>query len=308
VKTKTKKDESENNSRQKHLMKRIFEWVFKKYHGLNMRPEVKNGLIVGLLGIVAAIILAVATMLNGNKPAQMISVGNSGAITVTGNTRDMNIVYQVSEDSMAKEAIKELDKRIAETDGKVDMTRKELALITQVLKDLEQKTSGIQRLPDGRTLVGKIVSGDPIVIIKEQNAAIQASDAKNFEESLKHSQVAIEAYEQTKEVLRTVQAAMTVGDLGNENVAKLYWLATLTAQQMHKNDIAFNYAEKMIQANPAPLNKALYATTLFNLGKRQEALDIVREAATAEPNNPKITEIKNKIAGLMSGFTDGQKK
>ena len=269
-----------------------------------MQPEVKNGLIVGLLGVVAAIIIAVATMLSGDKPAQTVSAGASGAIAVSGNTRDVTINYQVTEDSAAKEAIKELEKRIAETDGKVDMTRKELALITQVLKDLERKTSGIQRLPDGRTLVGKIVSGDPTVIIEEHNAAIQASDAKNFEESLKRSQMAIEAYEQTKEVLNAAHGTVTVGDLGNENIAKLYWLATLTSQQMLKNDIAYSYAQRMIQANPTPLNKALYATTLFNLGKRQEALDIVREAATTEPNNPKITEIKNKIAGLMSGMKE----
>ena len=100
---------------------------------------------------------------------------------------------------------------------------------------------------------------------------------------------------------------MMVGDFGDENVGKVYWLATVTAQQMGKNDLAYDYAKKMIEANPAPLNNALYATTLFNLGKRQEALEIAREAATAEPNNPKIIEIKNKLVGFMTGVSNGQK-
>ena len=85
------------------------------------------------------------------------------------------------------------------------------------------------------------------------------------------------------------------GGLDSENAGKLYWLAAITAQQMQKNNIANEYAEKMVQINPSPLNKALLATTLFNLGRREEALKVIQEAIDSEPNNTKILEVKNKI-------------
>lgn len=308
IKAKKQDEQDAENSRRQTVMKRIFEWLLEKYHSLNMIPEVKNAWIIGLLGIIAAIIIAVATIFGGNKPAQTVSVGSSGAIAVAGNTRDVTINYQVTEGSATKDVIKELDKKIADTDGKLELTRSELTLLSKALKDLDQRTSGIQKLPDGRTLFGKIVSGDPALIIQEHNAAIQASNAGNHEESLKHSQVAINAYEETKKKIDEAQPIMTSGNLEGENAGKLYWLATITAQQIRKSDVAHEYAKKMIEVNPSPLNKSLYATTLFNLGKRQEALEIVREVATSEPNNPKIIEIKNKLVGLMSGIANGQKK
>jgi len=259
-----------------------------------MRPEVKNGVIIGVLSLIGAVSIAFATFFAGGKPIQTSMTGSAGSIAL-GNARDVTIQYQVSGDNLAKEAIQELDKKISETDDKVEVTRKELALITKALKDLDQRTSGIEKLPDGRTLFGKIVSGAPTIIIDEHNVAIKASNEKNFKESLKHSQTAIGIYEQTKEKVNEAQPKMTSGDLGNENASKLYWLATLTAQQMHKNDIANEYAEKMVQINPSPLNKALLATTLFNLNKHKEAWDVIQEAVDADPNNQKILEVKDKI-------------
>ena len=277
-------------------MKKVWQWLLNKYHSLNMRPEVKNGLIIGFLGVVSAVIIAFATFFSGGKPSQTTTAGNSGSIAITGSARDVTINYQASGDNLAKEAIQELDRKILETDDKVEVTRKELALVTKALKDLDQRTSGIQKLPDGRTLFAKMISGDPNVVIDEHNVAIQASNAGNLAESLKHSQAAIEAYEQAKQKIVEARAGISMGGgLDSENAGKLYWLAAITAQQMQKNNIANEYAEKMVQINPSPLNKALLATTLFNLGRREEALKVIQEAIDSEPNNTKILEVKNKI-------------
>ncbi len=252
--------------------------------------------------IIAAIIGGVFTLYSGNKKIQTPEIsarGNvEGVISVLQDTGPVTINYNVPE-SATNDAVKVLEKKLNETDDKINLSRKEISLLAQALKDLDQKTSGIEKLPDGRTKIGTLASGQPRIVIEEHEAASHFFNQHNFTEALKHSQNAINAYEETKKI----NISLSTGSLTNLGIAMLHRLAALSAQRLEKRQLAYQYAQKSVDAKNSPQNIALLSTTLFNLGKAEEAMLHIEKALEIEPENHEYIKLKETYSKRIQNLT-----
>jgi tetratricopeptide (TPR) repeat protein len=259
---------------------------------------IKAAWIGAIALIIAAIIGGLLSLKSGNHKNQTTNItteGNvEGTFSVLQDTGSVTINYNVP-DSATKDAIKELEKKLAVTDEKINLSRKEIALLTKALKDLDQRTSGIEKLPDGRTKLGHFVSGQPRIVIEEHDAAAHFFKQQNYVKALSHSQNAINAYEETNKK----SFSMSTGGLTKEGVAMIYRLAALSAQRLDKRQLAYQYAKKSIEEENNAQNMALLSTTLANLGKKKEAIKYIEEALKADPDNREYIRLKDKYSRNM---------
>lgn len=249
--------------------------------------------ITGAAIIIAAVVAGLFQIFGPSRSQQQITApgADSSQITMLGTARDVTINYNVP-DTATREAIESLKKKAADTDTVIELTRKEILLLSRALQDLDQRTSGLQKLPDGRTLFGHIISGNPTIVIQEHAVAQTLLAAGDYKPALEYSQRAIKAYEDTKQV----SAGIRSGDLTPENVGKLYRLAAIIAQRLQKKDLAHKYAAKATEIQPSSEHQAILATTLFNIGKVDEAIVAISKAVEAEPSNEEYRRLKDKIS------------
>jgi len=248
--------------------------------------------------IIAAIIGGLFLLKARNDKSQAPSItatGNvEGTISVLQETGSVIINYNVPE-SVTKDAIDELEKKLNTTDEKVELSRNEIALLAKALKDLDQRTSGIEKLPDGRTKLGHFVTGHPRIVLEEHAAAAQFFSQQKYVEAFSHSQNAINAYEETKKI----SFSLSTGGLKNQGVAVMYRLAALSAQRLDKRQLAYQYAKKSVEAENSAQNMALLSTTLANLGKKEEAMKYIQEALKTTPDNRDFIRLKEEYSRNM---------
>ena len=245
--------------------------------------------------IVTAVVAGIFSLYNksGKEQSQsIISSGNiDGTISVLQDTGSVTINYNVPK-TATKDAVDELEKKVNATYEKIELSRNEIALLAKALKDLDQRTSGIEKLPDGRTKLGHFVSGQPRIVIEEHDAAVKYFRQNDYEKALLHSKNAIKSYEETEKV----QFSMSTGGLTNEGISTIYRLAALSAQKLHKNDLAYQYGKKALDAQSSAQNKALISTTLANLGRFREAIDYIDQALKENPKNADFQRLKEEYS------------
>ena len=222
--------------------------------------------------------------------------------TIRGDQEKSPIVYMPSGGNVTinydsnqtdtKKAIENLENRLAKTEGEVKLTRNEIIALTLALKDLDKRTSGIEILPDGRTKFGSLISGQPSVVLEEHSAAIKAFEEGDFVSSFGHSKKAISAFEQASDV-----KAVSVGTWSQENVAKLYFQGALSAQRIRENKQAYQWASKAVEKNETPNYLGLLATTLVNLDRHDESLEVLKKAIDQNPNNKMLLDLQKKVLG-----------
>ncbi len=253
---------------------------------------IKSAWIGATAVVIAAVIAGFFGLMKHSQPVQSITApGATGSpLTVMGEARDVTINYNVP-DTATQEAIRFLRQKADDTDTKIEFTRKELLFLSQALQDLDQRTSGIQKLPDGRTSFGHFVSGVPKIVIGEHEAARALFEKGDYIAALEHSKNAIRAYEETARL----NVAMSTGNLEPENVGKIYRLAAMITQSLRRNDQAQLYAAKAAEISPSAENNAFLATTLFNIGKFEESVAAINKALQREPENKKYIQIKSEI-------------
>jgi len=251
---------------------------------------------IGAAAVIIAAVIAglfsLSTRSDKSQAPSIIANGNvDGTISVLQETGMVTINYNVPK-SDTKNAIDELEKKLNATDEKVELSRKEIALLAKALRDLDQRTSGIEKLPDGRTKLGHFVSGQPRIVIEEHDAAIQFFKSHEYEKAFLHSQNAIKAYEDTEKM----NFSMSTGGLTNKGIGSLYRLAALSAQRVDKKQLAYQYAKKSLDAESSAQNKALLSTTLANIGKKEEAINYIQQALEEDPNNPDFVRLKEEYS------------
>ena len=254
---------------------------------------------IGAVGlIVAAVITGLFLFFSNSGKKQspnIIASGNvDGTISILQDTGSVTINYNVPK-SVTRDIIKELEKKVNATNDKIELTREEIALLAKALKDLDQRTSGIEKLPDGRTKLGHFVSGQPRIVIEEHAAAVRFYNQHDYEKALSHSQNAIKAFEDTEKI----KFCMSTGGLKKEGESVIYRLAALSAQRLGKKQLSYKYAKKSLDAKSSPQNKALISTTLANLGKFKEALDSISEALKEDPKNSDFLRLKEEYSKNM---------
>jgi tetratricopeptide (TPR) repeat protein len=208
-------------------------------------------------------------------------------------TRDVytTINYNLP-DTATREAIDLLKRKSEKTDETINLTRNEILLLSKALQDLDQRTSGLHKLPDGRTQFGHLISGEPRIVLQEIEAAQRLFKAGDYNQAFEYAQRAIKAYEDTKQL----QTEFRTGDLTPEAIATLYGMGALTAQKLQKHELAFQYATQVVENQSTPVAQELLATTLANIGKVDEAMVAINKAVEAQPNNKDLLQLRDQIS------------
>ena len=255
------------------------------------RPvAVRVARISGVCVLFAAIIGGVFTRISSKPQGATTTVsGTNNQGPVTGTARDITINYNVPA-TETKEAIAALEQKLRGTSAAIELTRNEVKLLARALTDLDQRTSAISKLPDGRTMMGGFIGGEPRIPIEEHQAAVKAFNEKDYSNAFEHSKHAIEAYEATKKVER----AASTGDLISEFVAKLYYLGSILAAANKQLETACDWIKSADTASPKPEYKAYQVAVLYDLGKRDEARAVLEAALKETPDNSALLEIKRK--------------
>ena len=161
--------------------------------------------------------------------------------------------------SVTREAFEALENRLDNATNNIELTRNDIRLLAQALKDLDQRTSGIEKLPDGRTKMGRIVSGNPTIVIEALNAANQSYQKGDYVTALRHFKRGLEAYEARPSDLFYEDITYK-----SEGIADAYAMAALSAQRLHSNYVANGFAEKAVKARPNAQSQLILSTTLAN--------------------------------------------
>jgi len=245
--------------------------------------------ISGACVLIAAVVGSVLTWCGPRKKSVSASaVTDSPKVTVSGGqTGNITINYNIPE-SKTRDAIAALERKIADTNSTIALTRDELHLLAQALKDLDQRTSGIKKLPDGRTQMGDFIAGSPTITIEEHNAAAQAYQRGDYKTALEYSTEAINTYEKSNE-----GSAIAAGTfLSPEDIAKMYYLGSLSAGATGKLEIALQWSKRADTISPHPEYKAVEVAALSDLGRREEARTLLEQGLKAAPDNPQLLNVK----------------
>jgi BMFP domain-containing protein YqiC len=154
--------------------------------------------------------------------------------------------------------------------------RKENENADEKLKQLEQKTSEIVRLPDGRMKMGILVTGSPSVLMEHFDLMLAAYKDREFEVAYREAKTAIKLYEDSKKAL-TDHYVSAGGTLKPEDVATLYGIGAELAQRFSEHDTALAWAQSAVAAKPSPERRAFLVTALLHAKKTEEAKKLVDE-------------------------------
>jgi len=167
-------------------------------------------------------------------------------------------------DTGLREWVSNLDVRLNTNTSDIHVTRDELVNLTKLLAKLDERTSDIEKLPDGRTRLGGVIGGTPKIIAEEVTNALNYFNAGAYSNSLK---VAIAGIENIKASVRSnvFQQEIVVTPHGK---GVLYGLAALSAQHLQSNSIANEFALKAFEEEPVSQNRQILITTFINNGMR----------------------------------------
>ncbi len=155
------------------------------------------------------------------------------------------------------------------------------------LKKLAEKTSDeVVRLPDGRTKVGKIITGKPSLLFEKFEKAIASYQKKDFKSAFDDVSECVKMYEESRG--QELDAVTISGALTNESLNKLYYIAAKTAQNIGEYDISLKWAKKAVDIKPIPKAKALLVTCYLNKNKTAEAQQLVNEMLSKNNDESKL--------------------
>ena len=223
-----------------------------------------------------------------------IRTGNQhdGSFVFTGDSNDITIYYNV-EPSKTKEAIEALENRLKEVRTDISLTREELEMLTVALKDLDQRTSGIEKLPDGRTRIGRLIAGHPTIVVEEHNAAAILYRKKDFVNALEHSKCAIQAHEESQQEGSSMKVG---GNLNESQVATMYYVGALSAHKLKKHEQAYEWAEKANNHESNPKLIAFLSVTLYNVNRKVEALQMIDKRLVQDPNSSILVNVRDELS------------
>jgi hypothetical protein len=173
--------------------------------------------------------------------------------------------YQNVPSSVTKQAFEALERRLSEATNSIELSRNELRLLAQALRDLDQRTADIEKLPDGRTKFGQLVTGMPRVVIQAYESGFQRLTNREFATALESFTNAISAIDESDKKATGV-ALFSGGSVPVEARAQIAIWAVQCAQELRLWDVAIIYSRKAVAAfNSGPAGEFL-ATSFANDG------------------------------------------
>ncbi len=180
--------------------------------------------------------------------------------------------------------------------------KKASAIAQQKLDSLEQKTSSIITLPDGRVKLGNLVTGMPTVLqanLQNLQKYLQVNQPK---EALVAAESAIKILESTSASTNGPNGAIMIagGNLSTEGESELYGIAS---ELLLKSDgdakKALLWAKKSVAIKRTSLNRALVILASVKAGPPEEVEKLYTELMTkSDPESIAVQDIL-KQAGLV---------
>lgn len=244
----------------------------------------KAAWITGGCAVAAAI---VAATLKFSAPATQTNnfpgVNNGQVFPSAGNQSQIyapqqntyNNYYAPNSNSVTKEAIEALESKLATATNKIELTVGEVQKLAQALRDLDQRTSGIEKLPDGRTRFGDIVAGTPKALLEVAARAEKNYQAGDFQNALKEYQEVIKFFATVPDDVYSVRDSLPPA-----TKSFYYQLAGDCAMRLKDFSTALEYAKKADELQ-AGLRSKLLLTSIY--GNMAEAKYNQRNLAEAFP-------------------------
>lgn len=176
-------------------------------------------------------------------------------------------------------SFEQLDSAIGQFNGAIS----NLAEIENVTKQLEQNVNqsqyssnqlsdlGIEKLPDGRTKFGGVITGSPKVIMEAMVAGYKSAKNQDFNAALTNYQRAIAAFESTEPSGVMIDTSSNLTAAGK---AMMYGNAGEFAMRVSSNDLAIEYLKKSVdyakqaaKENPELRIKLMATASLGDLGQ-----------------------------------------
>lgn len=252
--------------------------------------------------LLAAAIGVLVGLLRPDGVTTTVTTGDltDAPLMVAGKSRDITINYNVP-DTETREAVRALQAKLDGTKQDISLTRNEIRLLAQALKDLDQRTSGIEKLPDGRTKIGSaIVSGFPSIVVDEHNRAAALVRQGKYSDAFLYSQRAIAAHEASQ-----TDAAVKGGDLLPPARAKIYHIGAISAYNLKKWDLAREWAKAAVLAESNDDRLQVLAASLYRLGNAGEALQMCGTILSGDPNHKATLALKREIEKSPNKPTGG---
>lgn len=193
--------------------------------------------------------------LSGSFSGQTFGAATIGTLTINNAP-----IYTNMLDPEIKNWVSNIASKVELTSGEVSLTKKDILALTELLTKLDERTSDIHRLPDGRTsLGGQIAIGGASYLEKEFLSAATAFMNKNYYLCFTHSQKAISILE--SEPTGWV-GGFEIISLPLKSKSAIYRLGSGAAFMVGSNDLMTIYAQQAVDLDSIPENTALLLHSL----------------------------------------------
>jgi hypothetical protein len=251
-------------------------------------------------GVVLAFALVVGLALIFYKRQVEVSFSKEGAsikAAAEQATTDAAEIATIRQRVEAQAATLDLvAKDSAEAKKLVDSLRKENERADEKLKMLEEKTSQIVRLPDGRVKTGGTVSGDPTVLFKHFNEMQAAAKEQKLDVARARAKDAVRVYEESKKMLGDGPIMVMGGDIAPEAIARMYAMAADAASHDGDNKQALAWHAVAFQLTPNPEVTAYHVIALIKADKKENAQKLVDD--TLKRNDAFAAEFRTLLVQL----------
>jgi tetratricopeptide (TPR) repeat protein len=194
----------------------------------------------------------------GNFQGQMNFPANIGNLIIN------NPIYTNPPDTELRAFVTQINETATFASNGVLLSRSQLAYLTELLTKLNERTEDVQKLPDGRTSFGGIIGGASRVYGADRNNAIYSLASGNMHLALEQSQKSIEDFEScpsnfVNEMVNILPSSKAIS----------YKVAMFSAGLLHSNELANDYALKLVGIDPNPTNKMYLVNTLGALAMQR---------------------------------------
>ena len=249
------------------MIKRIKKWFsLKQNQKLVLVLVAPGGLIVALIALFGgkdkgsasnithspsvSIASNTKSTVSVNQAIDSHSVSGNTGVVMLQSTGTVN--YYTTSDPTLRLAIEALEFRLRTNSETVELTRKDVRLLAEALRELDNRTKGFERLPDGRAKLGDHIVGQQTFVTSDLALALnQLATNRNPQAAYAHFSNAISRWE------RSVVPNVFQGEpLMPYSVASMYQSGAMSALTRGEKVIAKEWAEKATLIHPTIDNRA----------------------------------------------------
>ncbi len=195
---------------------------------------------------------------------------------VEAQAATMDLVAKESSD--AKRLLGELRSENKDAENK-------LGQFDEKLKQINERTADIVRLPDGRyKMAGGIISGTPSIAADHYVAAVMANATNDFELAYKEVQTAISEHEESDKLIPASHMS-NAGSFTTSGLAGMYNLGAQLAERFNDREKELDWARKADNVLTSPEAKFLLVVALIRNSKADEARQLIEQVVAKKDDS-----------------------